>query len=409
MPNGQCAPALLASVVLAACGSGSGTRADPTPLACAGKAAPGIAPTRLLVGLAGEDASAAKPGFDLRYQYLAGPLAPRADCYDPARTNAVGCGTAWWGTWQWDQDPPGQFVKGFVKRAEDAGLLPMFTYYVILPASGVAEGTPEVTQAATDGAFMARYLEDFRFFLQQIGTHRAVVHVEPDFWGYAQQAARAAGTGATGLPAAVASADPACGAFPDTIAGLGACFVHLVHALAPSAKVALHASPWGSGFDMGSNRNASVGGAAEGDKVGAFLAACGAEADLVVADLADRDAAFYQIVVGQDRWLDATDAALPSFAQLFAWSKGVADRTGKPILWWQIPLGNMSLANTDNHWKDNRLDYFFDHPERVAAGGAIGMAFGAGEGRQTTPETDGGHLFARAAALEARGGMPLCP
>lgn len=407
------APALALAhlLALAACSGGSAAPPPPPgPRACAGKAVPGLAPSHFLIGLSGADASAARPGFDLRYQYLAGPVAPAADCYDPARTTTVGCGTAWWGTWQWDQLPPGQFVKDFVQRAEGAGLLPMFTWYVLLPASGVAEGTPEVTEAARDAAFMSRYLADFRFFLRQLGAHPAIVHVEPDLWGYAQAAARAAGVaGPEGLPAAVAQADPACAGFPDTVAGLGGCLVHLAHTLAPGAKVALHASPWGSGFDLGSNRDPSVSAAAEGAKVGAFLSAAGAEADLVVADLADRDADFYRLVLGQDRWLDATDATLPSFAQLFAWSQAVAGRTGKPLLWWQVPLGNLDQGNTDGHWKDNRLDYFLDHPERAAAAGAIGVAFGAGEGRQTTPETDGGRLFARAAALEAAGGLPLCP
>jgi hypothetical protein len=43
----------------------------------------------------------------------------------------------------------------------------------------------------------------------------------------------------------------------------------------------------------------------------------------------------------------------------------------------------------------------------VAAGGAAGMAFGAGEECQTTPESDGGHLAARAKALATAGGQPL--
>jgi hypothetical protein len=83
-----------------------------------------------------------------------------------------------------------------------------------------------VTVAARDAAFMARYLDDFRFLLRQLGTHPAILHVEPDFWGYAQHAARAAGTNASGLPAAVASANAAdCAGYPDTIAELGRCLV----------------------------------------------------------------------------------------------------------------------------------------------------------------------------------------
>src|SRR5512141_2543370 len=101
---------------------------DPSPLA-----------TTLLVGFAGDDATAAKPGFHLRYQYIAGVDAPDPDCLSSTRAKAAGCGGAWWGTWQYDQDPPGAFVRGFVATAKTHHLLPMLTYYMLLPASGVGE------------------------------------------------------------------------------------------------------------------------------------------------------------------------------------------------------------------------------------------------------------------------------
>jgi hypothetical protein len=50
----------------------------------------------------------------------------------------------------------------------------------------------------------------------------------------------------------------------------------------------------------------------------------------------------------------------------------------------------MSLGNTCGAWQDNRVDYFFDHPDRVAASGATGMAFGSGATCQTDPDSEGG-------------------
>jgi hypothetical protein len=142
-----------------------------------------------------------------------------------------------------------------------------------------------------------------------------------------------------------------------------------------------------------------------------FLAAAGAACtDLLVVDLSDRDAGWYQRQSPpRDAWLDASDAALPTFSQAFAWSRALSDRAGRKVLWWQLPVGNMSLANACGGWQDNELDYFFDHPDRVAASGALGMAFGSGATCQTSPETDGGHLAARAAALAAAGGQALGP
>lgn len=371
---------------------------DPSPLA-----------TTLLVGFASDsDATAARPGFHLRYRYLAGALAPSADCLAPGRARAEGCGAAWWGTWQWDQEPPGAFVRSFVADAEAARLLPMVTYYMLLTGSGVAESAPEITRAATDPAFLRRYLNDFRFFLVQLGCHRVLVHLEPDLWGYAQhEAIRTGGTAAT-LPAPVRAANPVdCADQPDTVAGLGRCMVAMVRRWAPNARVGLHASPWATLFDCVKNTDPALDVAAKGRDTAAFLDPAGAaSSDFVVADLADRDAGWRQQVLGEDAWIGTTDA-LPSYAQAFTWSRAVADRAGKPLLWWQLPVGNMSLPNSPTRWQDNKVAHFFDHPDLVVASGAVGMAFGAGLSGQTTPDTDGGYLWARAAALHAGGGQPL--
>jgi hypothetical protein len=388
------------------------TGQPPAALACQGSA-PAL-PNRLAVGYAGDLSVVGHQGFDLRYQYLAGVLAPDAACLTPGRAKAAGCGTEWWGTWQWDQDPPGRFVSAFVSATAGAGLRPMFTYYLLLPAAqrrlGIVEGTAEITVAARDRAFMQAYLDDLRFFLRQLGSAPALVHLEPDLWGYAQQAARAAGTDAHGLPAAVASANPTdCAAAEESIAGLGRCMISMVRTYAPGALVSLHGSSWASGFDCVSNTSASLDVAAQARATGDFLLQAGGGcADLTVVDLSDRDAGWYaRQSPPRNAWLDAADAALPDFAQAFAWSAALAGRTGRPALWWQLPVGNMTLPNACGQWQDDKLDYFFDHPERVVASGAVGMAFGGGATCQTSPETDGGHLVARAAALAARGGQPL--
>ena len=250
---------------------------------------------------------------------------------------------------------------------------------------------------------------DFRFFLQKIGTHKAVVHIEPDFWGYCQQAARAASTNAHGLAAAVAMANPAdCTNEENSIAGMGRCMIAMVRKYSPSVSVGLHASPWGAGYDVVLNTSTTLDVAAQGTSTGSFLIQCGAAlGDIVVADISDRDAGYYQSI-GRNTWLDPTDQQLPTFIQTFTWSRALNGVVGRPILWWQVPVGNMGLSNTTNVWRDNRVDYFFDHPDRVAESGAIGMAFGAGDSNQTTPETDNGNLVQRAASLKLLGGQSLC-
>lgn len=95
--------------------------------------------------------------------------------------------------------------------------------------------------------------------------------------------------------------------------------ISMVRQYAPSALLGLHGSAWASGFDCVSNTDRSLDVAAEGRLTADFLLAAGAAcADLVVIDISDRDAGWYQRQVPpRNSWLDATDAAraAPSRAQ----------------------------------------------------------------------------------------------
>jgi hypothetical protein len=279
----------------------------------------------------------------------------------------------------------------------------MITYYEVLQASGANEGADEV-KATADAAFMGRYLADFAFLLDQVGTQPALVHIEPDFWGYAEQL----NENPHATHAAVASASSECSGFEDSIAGLGRCMIAMAHKHAPNARVGLHGSGWGTNQDVLQNRDAKLDVAAEARKLADFLVACGAgDSDFVATDPSDRDAGYYAMQ-GQNRGWDATNATLPNFHQALAWATALAERAGKPIVWWQIPVGNPMLDNTPQHYQDNRVDYFLSHMNEVAAAHGVALMFGAGDGQQTTPETDGGHLVQLVKTYEASGGQALC-
>jgi hypothetical protein len=372
-----------------------------------------------------QDATAAMAPFDLRYDYVSGGFfdgaAPCASCATGCTTGGgahscsnAGGGCGWWGCWQYDQDPPGAYVRSFASTCAKAApaQIPMISYYQILQASGVQEGSAEVTSAANNQTLMARYFADWRFLLQQIGQGVAILHIEPDFWGYAQQYTTTHGGTAHSLPAAVATANATdCGSIENSIAGMGQCMVAMVRKYAPHALVGLHASAWSTNMDVAGNTSASFNVAGEAAKTAAFLAACGeSSADVVVVETSDRDAGYYQAQQGKNTWWDATNATLPDFHQDLAWVKALAEALGKPALYWQTPLGNASQGNTANHWKDNRVDYFFAHMSELAGAHAIGAAFGAGAGDQTTPESDGGNFVTKAKGYfsSAGGGQRLC-
>jgi hypothetical protein len=369
----------------------------------------------LLIGFSGDDAIASQAPFDARYQYLSGGIAdgdgPCTSCLTctaqgTSCQNAGGGGCAWWGCWQYDQDPPGEYVRGFAATAKAANEIPMITWYQILQASRVVEGAAEVNQAATDATLMARYFADFRFMLQQIGTDEAFIHVEPDFWGYAEQLAG----DPTSLPAAVATANPTdCGGQPNTIAGLGKCMVAMAHHYAPNAKIGLHASGWSTKRDVLTNADASLDIVGEANKTVAFLAAAGGdEMDFIVVDVSDRDAGYYDSI-GRNTWWDDTNATLPNFTQAFTWMKAIGDGLHKPVIVWQIPLGNAQGTDTCNSYRDNRVDYLMTHTVDVVHANVALLAFGAGASCQTSPSSDGGNLVAKTNALAAAGGQPICP
>ena len=359
--------------------------------------------------------------FDLRYVYLSGGLFTSTT---PCTTCGGAACSTWWGCYN---SPPGAYATSFIQSCESASpaQVPMFTYYEILQTAdvafqdaGFAEGTAEATVAAASIPLMTRYYNDWRFLLQQIGQHQALLHIEPDFWGYARQAGSP-----TAVVAAVASANPTdCSTLPNTIAGMGQCMIAMVRKYAPKALVGLHASAW----NVASNTSAGDNVATDATETATFLAACGqSAANFVVVETSDRDAGYYQTQESQDRWWDPTDTTLPNYKQDLTWITTLTEALGVPALYWQTPLGNANQANTTNHYKDNRVDYFFGgsasmpegaapqsvpaHWSDLAAAHVIGVAFGAGAGDQTQPETDGNNLVTKTNAYVAAGGQPMCP
>jgi hypothetical protein len=383
---------LLLSLLFAACGGGGGgSSAGAKSNVGAACTTTFMGSRTLMVGAQMADATAAAAPFAARYLYLAGGIAPAATTCMSDCNAAPNCGN-WWGCWQEFTAPPGLYATRHIQRSTAASpaQVPMFTYYEILHSTGAAEGAAEVA-AINDVAFLTRYFDDWRFLLQKIGNTRAMLHIEPDFWGYV----RNANANPHLLPAPVQGANPAdCNTQENSVAGFSRCMIAMVRKYAPNATVGLHASPWLQPFD-----------ANDGQALGSFMLALGAaDSDFIATDPSDRDAGFYEHVLGQDRWWD--DAKATAY---LAWSRQLADTAGKPTAMWQIPLGNMAQNNTTNHWQDNRVDWLFGHLAEVAASRIVALLFGAGEGQQTTPESDGGNLVAKTGANAQAGGTSLCP
>jgi len=323
-------------------------------------------PPRFAVGL-GNDASGNDPNeanaftlgpkLDIHYMYLSG---------------------FGWRTWN---SPEGAYVTNYANAAKSHGVVPMFTLY---QAAENGEGNLD---AFNESTFMTGYWKGVRVLFQKLGDFGApaIVHLEPDFWGYAQQKSE----DPSKLPMKVGSLVSECAGLPETVAGLGKCMVKLARLLAPKVIVGLSASSFGAYDSSGKSDPA---------RIAAYLAKVGgAEADIIVVETLDRDAGCFETAVDSQCqrsgsfWWDESNVAHPNFHDHLAWAKAIRLGAGKPLLWWQMPLGVPSGAagGTASHYRDNRVRYLFDHPQEFAAAGGIGAVFGTGAGNQTTVKTDG--------------------
>jgi hypothetical protein len=302
----------------------------------------------------------------------------------------------------------GAYVDYFAANADDHGVTPMFTYYQL--ALELEQGNAAVF---TDEGRMRQYLLDQRLMFERIAATGApaVVHMEPDFFGYLQQQVAGSGVAPDAMPARLRFDDVHdCDALPETVAGLTRCVIAMARAIAPQARVGFHASQWGAWYDV-TDPDADVEGS--GRATGDFLASLG-DADFVTVETLDRDAGFWETsgggpecsVTGGSRgavYWDETNATVPSFEQHLRWVGALTERMGRPAIWWQTPLGvpSETCGGSDGAWRDNRVHYFFTHVEELAAAGGAGAAFGTGAGGQTTLDSDGDQLKDFAVAYAA--------
>jgi hypothetical protein len=299
--------------------------------------------------------------FGFRYQYLAG---------------GVNTGKGW-ATW----NPDGGFVSAYVRDSHAHGVMPVLTYYMLLQSSPAGGD-----EAATDLAhlrnpqLMAAYWDDVRLLFGRARAEKpVVVHVEPDLWGYLQQAAQ--GDDASTVAAVVPDG------LPQTAAGFAQEWVRLRDSLAPNVILAWHLSGWGTKHDIVYEDPPDAGVRAYAARSARFYRSLGARFGLSFEDFSDRDAGFYAKVQGNPRtWFTPAD-----FHRHLLYGETFVRLAGIRLAAWQIPLGNTLMRADDNTWghfQDNRVQWLLGaggraHLAAYAKAGYAGFLFGGGAGGTT--------------------------
>jgi hypothetical protein len=305
--------------------------------------------------------------FGFRYQYLAG---------------GVNTGNGW-STW----NPNGTFASMYVQESWAHRVVPVLSYYMLLQSSPQAGDEAQTDLAhLRDPQLMQAYWSDVRLLLRRVkGKRPVVVHVEPDLWGYLEQANTVA------LAASFAQQ-----------------WVSLRNQLAPNVLLAYHMSGWGTKHDIVYEDPPDATVRRYAAQSAAFYRSLHARFDVAFEDFSDRDAGFYQKVEGNaNTWFTPAD-----FHRHLLYGATFVKLTGLRMVAWQIPLGNLQLDDTPGHYRDNRVQWLLGtgnraHLKAYVDAGYVGFLFGGGASGTTSATTDGGYFFAQARAYYRQGPLAL--
>lgn len=328
-----------------------------------------------VVGGAGQAPATAKLApFGLRYQYLSG-----------------GVNTG--GDWEHWQTGGTSFVTSYISESEKSHLVPVFTLYELRqsqPGAGVSNEASADLQNLADRSTMRAYYENVKAFFEAAAKAKGpvVLQVEPDLFGYIEQAAK--NNNASEIPAAVSDTGmPDLRGMPNTAAGFAQAILTLRRNYAPKVLVGYSLSIWGTGTDIHLDHPYGSQLASMAAKAAVFYRSLYANYDLVFTEVADRDAGYAQNVNGEGTtaWWNSSDYEHDQqFLKLFH------SRVRRPLVMWQIPLGNTvmrTMNNTTYHYQDNHVQWYLgtsdgrSHLRGLMSAGVVALLFGSGQGNDT--------------------------
>ncbi len=231
---------------------------------------------------------------------------------------------------------------------------------------------------------MNSYWADVRLMFQHLGAYSQtiVVDIEPDLWGYIEQAS-ASDQGSSVAAAVASSGDADMAGLANNANGFAQGFITLRNKYAPNVLLGYELSMWGTMTDPLSQNIPLTQIDALAARSTAFQLSLGAPFDLVFTDPSDRDAGFKQVIYGDggNSWWDDTD-----YQRFNQYVRDFVRGVGLRMVLWQIPLGNTKMRAMDNtwgHYQDNHVEWWFDdsggtHLADTVNSGVVAMLFGGG-------------------------------
>jgi hypothetical protein len=313
--------------------------------------------------------------FAFRYQYL---------------TGGVNTGRGW-ETWN---SPPGQFATNYMQESAQNGYIPAFVYYEICLSNGPhpssycgGNNIGQDTGNLNDSSTMNPYFTNWVLMLQKIAAFGkpVLVIVEPDLWGFLQNASNGTNNAAS-IPASVSSSGFADAAgFPNNAQGFAWALLHMRDKYARNAILALHASTWAAGVDIATYTGTSLDVAGVAQREAAFLNSAGivgnpsgvSSWDVISNDVADFDSA----QPGGRSWWDRYNRTFPNFSRYLNFIGYLSQDTHRRVVMWQVPMGNQyfdTMNNSPGHYQDNRAEYILGNVRSFAAAGIVAVLFGPG-------------------------------
>jgi hypothetical protein len=341
-----------------------------------------------------------------------------------------------WYTW----NPNGGYVTSYISASQAISVSSAFIYYQII------QSAPNYTEYANlqNTSTMYDYYLDWQRLMQRCANRgRVLINIEPDLNGVMIMHSSNTNNDAALQPVSVQSSSfPDVTGYPNNFRGFYQALAHIRDLYAPNVALGLSVENVTQDGDIviSLRNNPNYNWANHANREAAYLNSMGPGFNLLFYSPLDRDAAFYQITYGSNRWWDTANVRQPTFNTMGAWLNRFVALTNKRVMMWQVPNGNRLYRtenNTNSHYQDNRAEYFLDAVSgrarmlQWANFGVMGIMFGAGVGSQSHyydyandgitnpdpingndlisvhPDDDGGYLRLGIGAYYTEGYMPL--